>query len=195
MLLLSHTFNLSPESSSDIVLPSRRIKSAWMWQHVVFGVVGLSALLSMFKFSTLTHLQTGPTHLPLAMLSTNGRSVDVTSSRFSMLNSPHWSGQFPSWPEAWESMPMCFTSTYIVASLLAEKSGGAYNIVSTWIRYKLSFALLCASVVCLLGRLGPKHQHYAPQSRHLLQSWRRIFSQGVVTKSCMSMAKIWPSWR
>ena len=34
-----------------------------------------------------------------------------------------------------------------IASLLADKSGEAYSIVNAWIRCKLSFALLCTSVV------------------------------------------------
>ena len=36
----------SLESSSVIVLPSRRIKPVWIWQQVVSGVVGLSALMA-----------------------------------------------------------------------------------------------------------------------------------------------------
>ena len=43
-----------------------------------------------------------------------------------------------------------------IASLLADKSGEAYSIVIAWIRCKLSFALLRASVVCLRGSRGPR---------------------------------------
>ena len=42
-----------------------------------------------------------------------------------------------------------------IASLLADKSGEAYSIVNAWIRCKLRFALLHASVVCLRGCLSP----------------------------------------
>ena len=41
-----------------------------------------------------------------------------------------------------------------IASLLADKSGETYSIVNAWIRCKLSFALLRASVVCLRGSRG-----------------------------------------
>ena len=43
-----------------------------------------------------------------------------------------------------------------IVSLLADKSGEAYNFVSAWIRCKLSFALLRASVMCLCSSSGPR---------------------------------------
>ena len=43
-----------------------------------------------------------------------------------------------------------------IASLLADKSREAYRIVNAWIRCKLTFALLRASVVYLRGSRGPR---------------------------------------
>ena len=106
----------------------------------------------MFVYSILTRLQTGPSHLPLAMLNTNGRSVDVTSSGFSMWNSLHSSRQFS---PRWRGVGKHANAPYKrIASLLANKTGEAYSNVIVWIRCKLSFALLRASEVCLRGSRG-----------------------------------------
>ena len=46
-----------------------------------------------------------------------------------------------------------------IASMLSERTHEAYSSVMTWIRARLSFALLRASVVCLRGARRPVHCH------------------------------------